>query len=112
MWIFILNKHGINKDQKWSDLLTSEREALIDAILEDKYNISGKGPFGEEFVTSGGVSTTEVNFKTMESLVCGNLFFSGEVLNIDGITGGFNFQHCWSSGWLAGRAIANLNKVK
>ncbi len=108
LWIFLLNKLDINKDKKWSDLLADERERIIDCLLKDKYIISGKGPFGEEFVTSGGVKINEVSFKSMESLICPGLFFSGEVLDVDGITGGFNFQHCWTSGWLAGKAIAQL----
>ena len=110
LWIFLLNKLDINKDRKWSDLLADERERIIDCLLKDKYVISGKGPFGEEFVTSGGVKSNEVSFKTMESLICPGLFFSGEVLDVDGITGGFNFQHCWTSGWLAGKAIAKLKE--
>ena len=110
LWIFLLNKLDINKDRKWSDLLADERERIIDCLLKDKYVISGKGPFGEEFVTSGGVKINEVGFKTMESLICPGLFFSGEVLDVDGITGGFNFQHCWTSGWLAGKAIAKLKE--
>ena len=106
LWVFLLNKLYINKDKKWSDLLSEEREKMINCLLKDKYIISSKGPFGEEFVTSGGVSTNEVNFKSMESLICPGLFFSGEILNVDGITGGFNFQHCWTSGWLAGKAVS------
>ncbi len=112
LWVFLLNKMNINKDKKWADLLANEREKMINSLLKDKYIISSKGPFGEEFVTSGGVSINEVDFKSMESLICPDLFFSGEILNIDGITGGFNFQHCWTSGWLAGKAVSNLfNKV-
>ncbi len=112
LWIFLLNKMNINKDKKWADLLANEREIMINSLLKDIYNISSKGPFGEEFVTSGGVSINEVDFKSMESLICPGLFFSGEILNVDGITGGFNFQHCWTSGWLAGQAVSELfNKV-
>ena len=110
LWIFLLNKLDINKNRKLSDLLADERERIIDCLLKDKYVISGKGRFGEEFVTSGGVKINEVGFKTMESLICPGLFFSGEVLDVDGITGGFNFQHCWTSGWLAGKAIAKLKE--
>ena len=108
LWVFLLNKMEINKDKKWSDLLANEREKMINSLLKDKYIISSKGPFGEEFVTSGGVSINEVNFKSMESLICPGLFFSGEVLDVDGITGGFNFQHCWTSGWLAGQSISKV----
>ena len=101
----------ININKKWADLLADERERMINYLLKDVYTITGKGPFGEEFVTSGGVKINEVSFKSMESLICPGLFFSGEVLDVDGITGGFNFQHCWTSGWLAGKAIAQL-KIK
>ena len=112
LWIFLLNKMELNRDKKWADLLANEREKMIDKLIKDKYIISGKGPFGEEFVTSGGISSNEVSFKTMESLICPGLFFSGEVLDVDGITGGFNFQHCWTSGWLAGKGVSKLiNKV-
>ena len=112
LWVFLLNKMNINKDKKWSDLLANEREKMLFTLLKDKYTISGKGPYGEEFVTSGGVAIDEVSFKSMESLLCPGLFFSGEVLDVDGITGGFNFQHCWTSGWLAGKTVAKLvNKV-
>ena len=108
LWAFLLYKMNINKDKKWADLLANEREIMINSLLKDKYIISSKGPFGEEFVTSGGVSINEVDFKSMESLICPGLFFSGEILNVDGITGGFNFQHCWTSGWLAGQAVSKL----
>ena len=108
LWVFLLNKMNINKDKKWADLLANEREIMINSLLKDIYIISSKGPFGEEFVTSGGVSINEVDFKSMESLICPGLFFSGEILNVDGITGGFNFQHCWTSGWLAGQAVSKL----
>ena len=109
LWIFLLNKIGIDKEKKGADLLADERDKMINILKRDKYIISGKGPFGEEFVTSGGVKINEVNFKSMESLICPGLFFSGEVLDVDGITGGFNFQHCWTSGWIAGRAVSKLN---
>ena len=106
LWVFILKKIGINEDKKWSEIVSSERDSIIKVLLKDEYIINGKGPFGEEFVTAGGIDINEVNFKTMESLLIKGLYFSGEVLNIDGITGGFNFQHCWTSGWLSGKAIA------
>ena len=112
LWLFLLDKMKINKEKKWSDLLANEREVMINILLKDEYTISSKGPFGEEFVTSGGVSINEVDFKSMESSLCPGLFFSGEILNVDGITGGFNFQHCWTSGWLAGKSVSKLcNKV-
>ena len=72
--------------------------------------INSRGPFGEEFVSAGGVSLKEINFKTMESKICESLFFAGEVLDIDGITGGFNFQDCWTSAWVAANAISAKQK--
>ncbi len=109
LWLFLLGKMNINKNKKWSQILSYERDQMIKILLHDEYDISGKGPFGEEFVTSGGVDIQEINFKTMGSTKCNGLYFSGEVLDVDGITGGFNFQHCWTSGWLAGKAISQSN---
>ena len=106
LWVYLLNKLEVDNTKTWSELFSTEREKIINILLNDEYQISGKGPFSDEFVTSGGVSLDEVSFKTMESSICKGLYFSGEVLDVDGITGGFNFQHCWTSGWLAGKAIA------
>ena len=107
LWVYLLNKLGIDNTKNWSELFSAEKYKIINILLNDEYQITGKGPFSDEFVISGGVSLDEVSFKTMESFICKGLYFTGEVLNVDGITGGFNFQHCWTSGWLAGKAIAN-----
>ncbi|MEL7477040.1 MAG: NAD(P)/FAD-dependent oxidoreductase, partial [Cyanobacteria bacterium J06555_12] len=80
---------------------------LVQEISQGSYSISGKGTFKDEFVTCGGVHLKEVNFKTMESRCCEGLHFAGEVLDIDGVTGGFNFQSAWTTSWIAGTAIAN-----
>ena len=108
LWVYLLNKLEIDNAKTWSELFSKERNKIINILLHDEYQISGKGPFSDEFVTSGGVSIDEVSFKTMESYICKGLYFTGEVLDVDGITGGFNFQHCWTSGWLAGNAIAKV----
>jgi predicted flavoprotein YhiN len=76
------------------------------ALQDSRYAIAGRGPVGEEFVTAGGIALGEVDLATMESRCCPGLHLVGELLDVDGVTGGFNFQHCWSSGWLAGIAIA------
>ena len=110
LWLFLLRKMEINQDKTWSSILSFERDRMIDTLLKDEYNICAKGPYGEEFVTSGGITLDEVNFRNMESSLCPGLYFTGEVLNIDGITGGFNFQHCWTSGWIAGHAISHSIK--
>ena len=106
LWRALLLSENIDRKLKWSDLSKCEKESLVKCLIFRSYSINSRGPYGEEFVTAGGVSLNEINFKTMESKICKGLFFAGEVLNIDGITGGFNFQHCWTSGWVAGNSIA------
>ena len=83
---------NIDKDKKWSDLLANEREIMIGILMKDKYIISSKGPFGEEFVTSGGVSINEVDFKSMESLICPGLFFLGRFLMLMELLEGLIFN--------------------
>jgi predicted flavoprotein YhiN len=82
---------------------------LIQQLLRSEFSVSGKSLNKDEFVTCGGVRLSEVNFKTMESKICPGLFFAGELLDIDGITGGFNFQAAWTTGWIAGKAMAREN---
>ena len=105
LWKALLLSINIDSQLKWSDLSRSDKESLVKCLTMKNYSINSRGPFGEEFVTAGGVSLKEINFKTMESKICKGLFFAGEVLDIDGITGGFNFQHCWTSAWVAGKAM-------
>ncbi len=107
LWLAILQQVGINPLVKWADFSASYENRLFNALVSSDYMIRGKGPFGEEFVTAGGVNLKNVNLVNMESRICPGLYFAGELLDIDGLTGGFNFQHCWTSGWLAGNAIAN-----
>tara|TARA_Y100001968_G_scaffold9422_1_gene7907 strand:- start:243 stop:1463 length:1221 start_codon:yes stop_codon:yes gene_type:complete len=106
LWRAILLSLNIDSQMKWADISNSQKDSLIKYLTTKTYLINGRGPFGDEFVTAGGVSLKEINFKTMESKICKRLFFAGEVLDIDGVTGGFNFQHCWTSGWVAGKSIA------
>ena len=105
LWKALLLSECIDSNLKWADLSKYEKESLVKCLTMKSYSIISRGPFGEEFVTAGGVSLKEINFKTMESKICKGLFFAGEVLDIDGITGGFNFQHCWTSGWVAGNSV-------
>ena len=93
-------------EKNWSDVSKAELRKLAGELTAGEFSIQGKGPFKEEFVTCGGVKLNEVDFKTMQSRVVDGLFFAGEVLNIDGLTGGFNFQSAWTTGWLAGNALA------
>ena len=105
LWRNFLLSLNIDSQLKWAEISKSEKESLIKCLIMRTYLIKSRGPFGEEFVTAGGVSLKEINFKTMESKICKGVFFAGEVLDIDGVTGGYNFQHCWTSGWVAGNSI-------
>lgn len=96
---------GFIGDKNWADVSKAELKKLAEELTAGEFKIQGKGQFKEEFVTCGGVSLKEVDFKTMQSRVVDGLFFAGEVLDIDGITGGFNFQAAWTTGWLAGSAM-------
>lgn len=89
----------------WPDVSRKEILKLSECLKNDVYQTVGKGVFKEEFVTCGGVALSEVNFKTMESRLCPGLFFAGEILDIDGVTGGFNFQNAWTTAFLVGRGV-------
>jgi hypothetical protein len=102
---FILQKCGINPDKRWADVTKEEIQLLQEHFLYDTYHVQGKTTFKEEFVTCGGVNLDDVDFKTMESKRCKGLHFAGEVLDIDGITGGFNFQAAWTTGFIAGNGV-------
>ena len=106
LWQHLLAEQGVEPERRWADLGKRQQQGLIECLRRSVYRVAGRGPFGEEFVTAGGVPLGEVNLATMESRAVPRLYLAGELLDVDGITGGFNFQHCWSSGWLAGQAIA------
>lgn len=106
LWQRMVEAAGINPERRWADLGKVEVQALAGQIAAAQFQITGKSTFKEEFVTAGGVSLKELNFKTFESKKCPNLFLAGEVLDVDAITGGFNFQAAWTGGWLAGQALA------
>ncbi len=107
LWLFLIEKCGINPQLKWADLSKEKLNKLINTLTNDEYEVRGKTTFKEEFVTCGGVSLQSVNFKTMESNVCPGIYFAGEVLDIDGITGGFNFQAAWTMGFIAGMLMGH-----
>jgi predicted Rossmann fold flavoprotein len=106
LWLSLIGAVGLDADRRWTEASKRHLAALIDQLKRGEYDVQGKGEFKEEFVTCGGVNLDEINFKTMESRVCAGLYFAGEILDIDGLTGGFNFQAAWTTGWLAGRALA------
>lgn len=105
-WRYLLTRSGVDPHLRWADLSKKAMNRLNQTLMQDDYAITSKGIFKDEFVSCGGVRLKEVNFKTMESRSCPGLFFAGEVLDIDGVTGGFNFQNAWTTGWIAGQALA------
>jgi predicted Rossmann fold flavoprotein len=107
LWQRFLEISEIEPQKKWSEISQKNLTNLINELTQSCYKIGGKGVFKEEFVTCGGVKLKEIDFKTMESQICPHLYFAGEVLDIDGVTGGFNFQSAWTTGWLAGKSIGN-----
>jgi predicted Rossmann fold flavoprotein len=96
----------LDPELRWADLDRHGQRALTTALRDSCHAIAGRGPFGEEFVTAGGIPLGEVDAASLESRRCPGLHLVGEILDVDGVTGGFNFQHCWSSGWIAGQALA------
>ncbi|MEO1432241.1 MAG: NAD(P)/FAD-dependent oxidoreductase [Cyanobacteria bacterium J06632_19] len=105
LWQYLISRAGIDKDMRWADLPKKALNKLVQELTQGQYIISGKGVFKEEFVTCGGIKLKEVNFKTMESRLVKGLHFAGEILDIDGVTGGFNFQSAWTTAYLAGLAM-------
>jgi flavoprotein family protein len=106
MWQYILKKTALGADKRWDELGKKGLNKLVESLTNDQYKVTGKGAFREEFVTCGGVSLSDINLNTMESKVCKNLYFAGEVLDVDAITGGFNLQAAWTTGYVAGKAMA------
>jgi hypothetical protein len=106
LWPRLAAAAGIAAGQAWGGLSNQGLRALAGALTRTEFQIVGKGAFKEEFVTCGGVSLKEVDFRSLQSRRCPGLYFAGEVLDIDGLTGGFNFQAAWTTGWLAGTSAA------
>lgn len=108
LWEFLLDHSVVNKEKRWADLQIKEQNLLIRNLCSFECDVKGKTTFKEEFVTAGGIKLNEVDAATMMSKKIPNLYFAGEILNVDGITGGFNFQHAWTSGYIAGKTIAAM----
>ena len=108
LWLFFLEQARIGNDLRFADLLVKAENALIRSLVDYVADVQGKTTFKEEFVTSGGIQLSEVHPATMMSKKVPSVFFAGEILDVDGITGGFNFQHAWASGFIAGKTIAAL----
>ncbi len=103
LWLFLLDKSDLSPKKKWGELGKKGMNKLVSVLTNDVYGVKGKTTFKEEFVTCGGVSLGSVDLSTMQSKVCKNLYFAGEIMDIDGITGGYNFQAAWTTGFIAGK---------
>ncbi|MEN9908490.1 MAG: hypothetical protein RLZZ540_1639 [Bacteroidota bacterium] len=105
LWESLVLASGIEAETKWADLSKNQLQNLANQLTNATFQVNGKSTFKEEFVTAGGIDLKEINFKTMESKLHENLFFAGEIVNIDAITGGFNFQNAWTSGFILANGI-------
>ena len=106
LWESLVLHSGIKPDKRFNELSKKDAETINNILTRTQFNINGKSTFKEEFVTAGGVCLKEVDFRTMESKIVPSLYFAGEILEIDGVTGGFNFQSAWSTGYIAGQSMA------
>ncbi len=108
LWEYLLRQSDGKPDLRWADLPAVIQNKLIKNICTQEFEVKGKTTFKEEFVTAGGIELSAIDHNTMQSKLIPGLFFAGEVLNVDGVTGGFNFQNAWTTGWIAAKAIAEL----
>ncbi len=106
LWSSLVHYAGMTQELTWANVNGQQIDRLARELVNGEFLVTGKGIFKEEFVTCGGVNLREIDFKTMESRLCLGLFLAGEILDIDGITGGFNFQSAWTTGWIAGASMA------
>jgi len=109
LWERFVLFSGIQSTQNWADLNNRQLEELSNQLTKGNYNANGRTTFKEEFVTAGGVDLKEINFKRFESKHHKNLFLVGEVINIDAVTGGFNFQNAWTGGYICAKALSEIN---
>lgn len=112
LWESLVHAASINKQTRWADVSKVQLQQLAQQLCQSSFNIKGKSTFKEEFVTAGGIDLKEIDFKTMRSKVLPNIYFAGEVLNIDAVTGGFNFQNAWTDGYIAALAMAEDKLIK
>lgn len=105
LWENLVLASEISEETKWADLTKKQLTNLTNQLVNAEFQVNGKSTFKEEFVTAGGIDLKEINFKTMESKIHENLYFAGEIVNIDAITGGFNFQNAWTSGFIVAEAV-------
>ena len=106
LWEFLLEQSNVNNEKRWADLPAKDQNKLVKNLCAGEFSVNGKTTFKEEFVTAGGITLSEVDANTLMSKRIAGLFFAGEILDVDGVTGGYNFQHAWTSGFVAAKAIA------
>ena len=111
LWLHLLDVCGIDAGGSWATLTAAAQNKLITALTAFECKVSGKTTFKDEFVTCGGIKLSEIDANTMQSKLVKGLYFAGEIMDIDGITGGFNFQNAWTSGWIAAKSITEPKKV-
>ena len=107
LWEYMCTLSDIDNNLRWSDLTSVKQNMMVKNICPNEMKVEGKTTYKEEFVTAGGIRLTEVDPATMQSRKAKGLFFAGEILDVDGVTGGFNFQHAWTSGWIAAKSISS-----
>ncbi|MFV0607094.1 MAG: NAD(P)/FAD-dependent oxidoreductase [Niabella sp.] len=107
LWEFLLQQIQVKEETRWADLPAKQQSLLAKFLVSWEADVNGKTTFKEEFVTAGGINLSEIDANTMMSKKVSNLYFAGEVIDVDGITGGYNFQNAWSTGWVAAKSMAN-----
>ena len=107
LWSYLLDRAGLNPKALWSDQSNAKLQQLTSTVLKDVYQVTGKSTYKDEFVTAGGVALSEINFKNFESKVVSGLYMAGEVINVDALTGGFNFQNAWTGAYLIAQDLSN-----
>lgn len=107
LWENLVTASTISTETKWADISKKQLTDLANQLTNGEFQVNGKSTFKEEFVTAGGIDLKEINFKTMESKLFPNLYFAGEIINIDAITGGFNFQNAWTSGFIVANSVCH-----
>lgn len=112
LWLYLLKTSFIDEENRWADLTSRQQNELIKNLTAQEFQVKGKTTFKEEFVTCGGIKLNEIDVNTMQSKLIPGLFFAGEIIDVDGITGGFNFQHAWTGGWITAKTIAEKSVDK
>lgn len=108
LWDLLLDLSGISKEMRWADLPAKAQNKLVNNLVQSTFDVKGKTTFKEEFVTAGGISLQQIDVNTMQSKLVPGLYFAGEIMDVDGVTGGFNFQHAWTSGFIAACSVAGI----